>query len=148
MKKLVCAIFLCLSLPVFAQQKAVFDQALADSLGADKYGMKPYILVILKTGPATIERKSLSDSLFTGHISNIGRLAREGKLVVAGPMRQNDKQYRGIFIFNVRTIEEGRALLETDPAVKAGIFEAELYQWSGSAALPMYLDFHNRIEKQ
>lgn len=30
--------------------QATFDKALADSLGADQYGMKMYFLVILKTG--------------------------------------------------------------------------------------------------
>jgi len=29
-----------------------YDKALADSLGADDYGMKSYVFVILKSGPA------------------------------------------------------------------------------------------------
>jgi uncharacterized protein len=37
--------------------------------------------------------------------------------------------------------------LETDPAIRTGILNAELYQWYGSAALPMYLKFHQNVQK-
>ena len=125
-----------------------YDKALADSLGADEYGMKSYVLVILKTGSNKVEDKTTLDSLFRGHMTNIERLANNGKLVVAGPLRKNDKTYRGIFIFNVKTIEEANALLITDPAVQSKLLDAELYQWYGSAALPEYLKYHERIEKK
>ena len=125
-----------------------YDKALAESLGGDEYGMKPYVLVMLKTGSNTTTDKKVIDSLFAGHMANIQRLADEGKLAVAGPLGKNDKSYRGIFIFNVKTIEEAKALLVTDPAVKAQILDAELYQWYGSAALPLYLQSHEKIEKK
>jgi hypothetical protein len=79
-----------------------YDSTLAKNLGADDYGMKSYILVILKTGSKTIEEKSVRDSLFAGHLQNIRRLADLGKLIVAGPLGKNEKTYRGIFILNVR----------------------------------------------
>jgi uncharacterized protein YciI len=74
-------------------------------------------------------------------------MARAGKLAVAGPLKENDKTYRGIFILNVPTIQEAVKLLETDPAIKAKMLDAELYQWYGSAALPMYLPYHDMVEK-
>ena len=126
----------------------LYDKTLADSLGADEYGMKSYIFVILKTGTNKIEDKALSDSLFKGHIANINRLADAGKLVVAGPFGKNDKEYRGLFILNVQTTEEAQALLQTDPAIQQKVFDVELISWYGSAALPMYLDFHKKIEKE
>lgn len=125
-----------------------YDKSLADSLGGDDYGMKKYTLVMLKTGSATVSDKSVSDSLFRGHMQNIGRLASEGKLVVAGPLQKNDKAYRGIFILNVKTTEEAKALLDSDPAVKAGLLDFELYGWYGSSALPMYLNYHDKVEKK
>lgn len=125
-----------------------YDKALADSLGGDDYGMKNYILVILKTGPKKIEDKKVLDSLFKGHMENIGRLAKKGKLIVAGPLEKNDKTYRGIFILNVKTIEEANALLETDPTIKEKVLEAEVFKWYGSAALPSYLPNHEKIEKK
>ena len=127
---------------------AKYDKALADSLGSDDYGMKSYVLVILKTGSNNPQDKQVRDSLFKGHMANIQRLAKEGKLVVAGPLQNNEQQYRGIFIFNAKTIEEAKSLVETDPAVHAGIFNAEYFRWYGSAALPMYLPFHEKLEKK
>ena len=124
-----------------------FDKALADSLGANEFGMKAYVLVILKTGTNTSLSKTASDSLFAGHMKNITRLAEEGKLVVSGPMKKNDKAYRGIFILNVPAIEDAKSLMDHDPAITGKLLDVEYFQWFGSAALPMYLQFHNRIEK-
>jgi uncharacterized protein YciI len=124
-----------------------YNKALADSLGADEYGMKMYVLVLLKTGPAKIEDKKTTDSLFAGHMQNMDRLVNEGKLIVAGPLQKNDKNYRGIFILNVKTIEDARVLIQTDPAVKSGLLDAELYGWYGSAALPMYLPASEQVGK-
>lgn len=124
-----------------------YDKALADSLGGDEYGMKSYILVILKTGANNTQDKKLVDSLFKGHLANIGRMATAGKLVVAGPLGKNDKTYQGIFILNVKTFEDALTLLGTDPAIKEKLLEAELFKWYGSAALPTYLPFHGKIEK-
>jgi uncharacterized protein len=124
-----------------------YDSILAKKLGADAYGMKSYVLVILKTGSNKIENKAVYDSLFAGHLQNIGRLANLGKLTVAGPLGKNDKQYRGIFILNVKSIEEATELLQSDPTIKEKLLEAELYKWYGSAALPVYLETHKKIEK-
>lgn len=145
---LLITVLLSLAGRSFAQtQNPKYDKAMADSLGADDYGMKMYVLVILKTGSAKIEDKKITDSLFAGHLQNIKRLASEGKLVVAGPMQKNKKSYRGIFILNVRTTEEAKVLLQTDPAVKAQLLDAELYGWYGSAALPLYLPASEKVGK-
>ena len=124
-----------------------YDKALADSLGANEYGMKAYVLVILKTGSNTSLAKPASDSLFAGHMKNIMQLADEGKLVVSGPMKKNDRSYRGIFILNVPAIEDAKSLMAADPAINGKLLDVEYYQWFGSAALPMYLPFHKKIEK-
>lgn len=125
-----------------------FKQSLADSLNADEYGMKMYTLVILKTGSNTTTDKAVLDSLFRGHMMNMGRMESIGKLVVAGPLGKNDKNYRGIFILNTRTTEETKALLETDPAIKARVLDAEIFPWYGSAALPLYMKHHDEVKKK
>ncbi len=131
-----------------AQKPGVkYDKVLADSLGADDYGMKKYLFVILKTGKTIIEDKQLRDSLFKGHMDNIGRLAKEGKLIVAGPIGKNEMNYRGIFIFNVASREELDKLLKTDPTIEKGIFDVDVFDWYGSAALPTYLPNHDKIQK-
>jgi uncharacterized protein YciI len=128
----------------------VFDQHLADSLGADELGMKNYVLVILKTGDmdAKITDKAIRDSLFAGHFNNMGKMEKAGKLIIAGPFGKNQHSFRGLFILNVKTIEEAEALSKTDPAVNAGIFKVELYPWYGSAALPMYLPYAGKVAKK
>ena len=81
-------------------------------------------------------------------MANIGRLADAGKLAIAGPYGKNERQYRGLFIFNVATLIEAQKLVETDPAVKAGVFVAELTLWYGSASLMATPEIHKRISKQ
>lgn len=144
-------IFLLLASCSLIQAQSVdptYNQALADSLGADEYGMKKYALVILKTGSNKTDDKVKTDSLFKGHMQNISRLVELKKLIVAGPLTKNEKNYRGIFILNVSTLAEARELVNSDPAVKSKLFDVELYEWYGSAALPLYLPFHEKIEKK
>jgi len=124
-----------------------YDYALAQKLGADDYGMKAYILVILKTGTNQTTDKTFINNSFRGHLDNINRLADDGKLIVAGPLGKNDRTYRGIFILNVKTIEEAETLLQSDPAIKEGLLDFELYKWYGSAALPEYLESSDKIWK-
>ncbi|HMU10103.1 MAG TPA: YciI family protein [Ferruginibacter sp.] len=148
MKYIFIVLLLCTGIVTQAQKPGVkYDKALADSLGADDYGMKKYLFVILKTGKTIIEDKQLRDSLFKGHMDNIGRLAKEGKLIVAGPIGKNEMNYRGIFIFNVASREELDKLLKTDPTIEKGIFDVDVFDWYGSAALPTYLPNHDKIQK-
>ena len=123
------------------------DTTLAKQLNADEYGMKMYVFVILKTGGNKTADKAFIDSCFTGHMANIGRLAETKQLIVAGPFGKNKSDFRGLFILNVRTTEEAKLLLETDPAIKANLLTAELYPWYASAALSEYLNTHNKIWK-
>lgn len=124
-----------------------YDAALAQRLGADARGMKMYVLVVLKTGPNTTATDEERKRLFEGHFANISRLADEGKLAVAGPFGANDRQWRGLYIFNVATVAEALELTRTDPAVAAGIFTVEATPWYGSAAMLEVNAIHKRLEK-
>jgi uncharacterized protein YciI len=124
-----------------------YDEALAKRLGADERGMKRYVLVILKTGPKEPASEAERSKLFNGHMANIKRLAAEGKLVVAGPLAKNERQYAGIYVLNVAAVAEVDALMATDPAVAAGAFAYEAYSWYGSAALQEVTGIHGRIDK-
>lgn len=140
--------FVCIRAAAVTAEERAFDPELAKRLGADERGMKMYVLCILKTGPKDgeiigDERKKI----FAGHFEKIGRLADERKLVVAGPFGKNDKSYRGLYIFNVATIEEAENLVTLDPAVKAGVFVPDLTLWYGSAAMMVVNETHKRVEK-
>ncbi|MCA6066768.1 YciI family protein [Chryseobacterium sp. RG1] len=129
--------------------KTSFNQNLADSLGADKYGMKAYTIVMLTTGTTKIEDKAKISELMKGHLSNIEKLADEGKIIIAGPFREDNKQhFEGMFIFNTKSKEEAEKWVKTDPAVQSGVFGYEIFPWYGSAALPMYLKHHKEISKE
>ena len=149
MKYFLTFLVIVLSVNVSFAQKTNpnYDAELATKLGADDYGMKKFVFVILKTGTNESTNKSLKDSCFTGHMNNINRLVKEKKLIVAGPMVKNEKSYRGIFILDVSTMEDANLLLETDPAIKAKFLEPELYIWYGSAALPEYLEASEKVWK-
>lgn len=125
-----------------------YDPALAQSLGADDYGMRNYVFATLLTGPrdAEITDETERSELFRGHFANMGRLAKEGKLVLAGPFMEAAPK-RGLYIFNVPTIAEAEALVQTDPAIAAGIFTVELDKYYGSAALMQLNDLHLQVQK-
>lgn len=125
---------------------SAYDAALAESLDADDYGMKNYVLVVLTTGNNDISDTEQKSRLFRGHFANMARLAKEKKLVLAGPLMEADPR-RGLFIYNVATIEEAELLVNTDPAVKAGIFNYELTKLYSSAALLMVNGIHQTIQK-
>lgn len=124
-----------------------YDSTLAQKLGADDYGMKSYVFVILKTGSNTTTDKAFIDSCFAGHMVNINRLVNEGKLIVAGPFGKNNNAYRGLFILNVINIEEAQKIVQTDPAINSKLLDADLYSWYGSAALSEYLEAALKIGK-
>ncbi|AYL94014.1 YciI family protein [Mucilaginibacter celer] len=127
--------------------KPKYDAALAKKLGADDYGMKKYVMAFLKDGPTQLKDSTARMQLQMAHLKNIGRLAAEGKLVVAGPF-MDDQPVRGIFIFNVESVEEAKKLTETDPAIKAGTLVMELHPFYCSAALMQVVPIHNTIQKQ
>jgi uncharacterized protein YciI len=124
-----------------------YDAALADSLGADQYGMKTYVMAFLKAGPNRGQDSTAAAELQRAHMANITRLAEEGKLVLAGPFA-DDGELRGIYIFNVSSVEEARRLTETDPAIQAGRLVMELHPWYGSAALMQVNGLHKRLARE
>ncbi len=130
-----------------APDSTAYDAALAESLGADAYGMKQYVMAFLKRGPNPSPDSTTRANLQRAHLDNINRLAEEGKLVMAGPFL-DDGIVRGIYIFDVKTVEEARQLTETDPSIQAGALEMELHPWYGSAALMEMGKIHKRVQAE
>jgi uncharacterized protein YciI len=138
-------LFLFTPLFVFSQNMEMKkDTALAQALGADDYGMKQYVMAFLKAGPNRDRTPEESAELQKAHLQNISRMAREGSLVLAGPFMDSG-EIRGIYIFNVTSVEEAKKLTETDPAIKAGSLVMELHPWYGSAALLKVNEIHETL---
>lgn len=126
--------------------KPGYDSVVAAKWGADQYGMKPYVLVFLKRGPNRSQDSTTRAQLQAAHMANINRLAEAGKLVLAGPM-MGDGDIRGIYVFDVRTLEEAKTLTETDPAIQAGSLTMDMLLWYGSAALMEISKLHYKGAK-
>jgi uncharacterized protein len=115
---------------------ALFLAALASSaapeepkLGPGGYEMTTYYVGFLYRGAKwapgeTPETKKLQEA----HMANIQKMAEAGKLVIAGPFT-DDGDLRGLYVFRVASAEEAKALVESDPAVKAGRLRFELHPW-------------------
>lgn len=136
---------------VFAQKTEApidpsYDAELAKRLGADDRGMRQYVMCFLKTGTLKITDKAKTDELMKGHFGTISRLAAAGKLIAAGPFVEGG-DFRGLYLFDVKTIEEAKQLTESDPSIKEGYFKVEFIKWYGSAALMEVNGIHKKISK-
>lgn len=74
-------------------------------------------------------------------------MAEEGKLVLSGPF-SGSGDIRGIYIFNVESIEEAKMVTVTDLALAAGSLGMELKEWSVAAALVAVNNIHKTIAKK
>lgn len=146
-----CGLLLCGPLMAGEQAApapvAVYDAALAKSLGADERGMRSYVLVVLKTGPNKMTDPEGRKKMFEGHFANIGRLAAEKKLVYAGPF-DGAEGWRGMFVFATADIEEAKAWTATDPVIVNGEMVGEFHKLYGSAALMAVNGIHEKIQKK
>jgi uncharacterized protein YciI len=150
-KYTLATVLLVLSCLTFAQRKYPpikkqrVDTALIRKTGADAYGMKNYVIAFLKAGPKRDQDSAAAAQLQKAHLHNISVMAAQGKCVVAGPFTDGG-DLKGIYIFNVKTIEEAQKLTETDPAVQAGRLTMELHPWYGSAALMEVYKIHQKLQ--
>ena len=84
---------------------------------------------ILKKGPQwdTTNEQARNATLHQ-HLRNVISLLNSGKAVIAGPFIDGDHT-GGIFIFRAASIDEAKAWVDNDPAVKAGLLISELHPW-------------------
>lgn len=127
--------------------ESTYDSLLAKSLGADAYGMKKYVMAFLKSGPNRSQSEEEAAQLQKAHMDNIGRLANEGNLVLAGPFLDPESDLRGIYIFNTEDINVAKSWTASDPAIQAGRLVMELHPWYGSAALMQVNKLHSQIAR-
>lgn len=92
------------------------------------FELKQYWLVFLLRGDSTRLDSATAAQIQRGHLENIGRLAREGKIIMAGPMGY-DRELRGIFIMDGKDSATVASYVATDPAVRAGRLRFEIHPW-------------------
>jgi len=96
-----------------------------------KEGLKlvQFQLAILKMGPkwdATKEEDR--NGILKQHLGNVVAMLDSGKAVIAGPFGDHTGT-AGIFILRSTSTEEAKTWVDNDPAVKAGLFVAEMHPW-------------------
>lgn len=124
-----------------------YDSIAAKKYGADDYGMKKYVMAFLKRGPNRNLDATQASEIMTAHLKNINRMAEDGKLIIAGPFFGSG-ELRGIYIFDVQSIEAAETLTNTDPAIEAGTLEMELMEWYGPAGLMALGDLQKSLTKK
>ena len=87
------------------------------------------VLLLKRREGARLEGGAESDALQDAHLSYLTQLHEEGHLLAAGPVRgSSGTELAGLCVYR-DSIEEATALARGDPAVKAGLFEVELFSW-------------------
>jgi uncharacterized protein YciI len=102
-----------------------------------------YTLVLIKTGPKSNQLSAEDNQrAFAGHFENMGRMAREGQLVVAGPFgpMRHDADLRGIFVLTTSDRGEAERWASTDPTTQAGVFVLEFHDLATEAPLHAALE--------
>jgi uncharacterized protein len=101
----------------------------AQQKAPDYPNIKQYYFVMLTRGPDSSNIDSVKlQKIQAGHMANIRMMAEAGKLQIAGPFG-DDGNWRGIFIFDVKSEEEVKELLSNDPAIQTGRLSYEIHPW-------------------
>jgi uncharacterized protein YciI len=106
----------------------------------DEIELEPLTLVLLRRpADAPDLPEAELDELQARHLAHLDALERSGALLVAGPFDdQPDERLRGLCLF-APPVEETRALVEADPAIRAGRMVADVFTWlvrPGQIAFP------------
>ena len=146
---LVLIVFQTFNTSISAQENEnkEYNATLANKLNADDYGMKKYVMALLRSGPNRSKDSITRTELQKAHMANIVKMAEQGMLVMAGPFF-GEGEIRGIYVFNVETLEEAEKLTETDPLIQSGGLIMDLHLWYGSAALQEMGRIHKTISKK
>lgn len=105
-----------------------FISAQKKTKAIEKEEMKTYYLVFLKKGPKRDQDSTTSAEIQKGHMAHLNKMYNEGKMDLAGPI-MNEGDIRGICVYNVKNMDEAKALAESDPAVRSGRLIVEILPW-------------------
>jgi len=90
--------------------------------------MKRFWLVHLMKGPIRNQDSVSRVKIQAAHIANIVRLAKEGKIIMAGPIGV-EGELQGIFLMNCNDSTEVESYVNTDTAVITGRLIMKYYPW-------------------
>jgi len=114
------------------------DKPTRDKEKLEEGEMKTYIMVFLKEGPNRKQSEAEVQKIQKLHLEHLTSMYQEGMLLMAGPF-QDENKIKGILVLSLDRMEEAKARVEEDPAIKAGRLVAEYHLWytkSGTVTLP------------
>ena len=88
------------------------------------YRIKPVRLGMLTEGPTEREAEIVRE-----HFSYLERLVAEGIVLMAGRTLNTDERTFGIVVFLAESEARAQELVSSDPAVKQGLMQAELFPY-------------------
>ncbi len=86
------------------------------------YRLQPVNPSMLVEGPSPDEEACIAE-----HFEYLAALTHENVVLIAGRTMNSDRSSFGVVIFEAGTEEQARDLMLADPAVRAGVFSAELF---------------------
>ena len=89
------------------------------------YRIQPARPAMLTEGPTPEEARRVG-----AHFAYLQALATRGTLLLAGRTTTSDATTFGIAIYEAADEREARAIMDDDPAIRAGVFRAELFPYS------------------
>lgn len=102
---------------------------LAQEKTAPQSKLVQFQMALLRKGPKwTGAQTAETQHILHQHLVNVLALLDSGKAVAAGPFG-DDTDLAGIFILRASSAEEAKTWVDADPAVKAGLFTAEIHPW-------------------
>ena len=99
----------------------------------DPPSMCQYFVALLYSGPSRHGDDAEVQKIQAAHIGRIKELIASGEMVIAGPF--GGGELRGMFIYDVASMEQAEALADSDPAIQAGRLRAERHEWWGPTSL-------------
>jgi uncharacterized protein YciI len=82
--------------------------------------------IVFRTGPAWDKAKPPGQQSFMKeHSQNLGALRKADKIALGGRFGE-----LGLVVVRAADLAEARAMLSGDPAVAAGVFQADVHPWS------------------
>ncbi len=128
MNKILFLLAVVISFVALARNDAAISTIKTKVDSTPVYKMKQYWLVLLYRGNTRSQDSITAAKIQQAHMSNIERLAADGKIIMAGPM--GDKgDLRGIFLMDGKDSAEIASHVKIDSAIVTGRLRFEIHPW-------------------
>ena len=124
------ALSLLISISVFASDdKEKSDKKDEAKVEAEMASPTTYVVGIVTRGENWEQDSLKALELQESHVKFLEFLRKQEKLIASGPLTTN-MDARGLYIFNVSTIEEATAIMSRDKAIEEGWIRMDFHIWS------------------